>query len=63
MSIYRGQSLDQGLTFAYNGSVKRGSFGIRKESALDAFKLFYEELTATKSANRIKRRRPTNTAK
>lgn len=31
---------------------------IRKESALDAFKLFYEELIIVKPTSRIKRNRP-----
>ena len=58
------ESLDQLLFCAYTCAVKRGILGIRKDSALDAFQLFYEELISSKPAqNRIRRIRPVATAK
>ena len=57
-------SLDTNRFFAYTSPVNRGSFGIRKDSALDAFHLFYEELISSKPAqNRIRRIRRTAPAK
>jgi hypothetical protein len=56
--------LDTDGFFAYTWSVNRGSLGIRKSSALDAFHLFYEELISSKPAqNRIRRIRRTAPAK
>ena len=45
-------------------SCKRGTVGIRKSSALDAFQLFYEELISSNPAkNRIRRLRTTSPSK
>jgi hypothetical protein len=57
-------SIDWYSFLTYTVPVKQGSFGIRKDSPLDAFQLFYEELISSKpSNNRIRRIRPATTSK
>jgi hypothetical protein len=49
-------SIDTNMSFCYNLQVKRGVWVSNNQpSALDAFKMFYEDLRFIKPSDRIKR--------